>query len=90
MERQLLCDHLHLFFVGKASEWYWKFHRSCHSFNWIEFCREFRNKFKESNNGMDIWEFISSKRQAEKKPFEDYQFQVERLFSRLSTPISEE
>jgi len=92
VDRQLLCDHLHLFFVGKASDWYWKFHRSCHQFNWIEFCREFRNKFKESDNDMDIWEFINSKRQAEKEEefFEDYQFQVERLVSRLSTSISEE
>jgi len=41
---------------------------------------------------MDIWEFINSKRQAEKEEefFEDYQFQVERLVSRLSTSISEE
>jgi len=39
---------------------------------------------------MDIWEFINSKRQAEKESFEDYQFQVEGLISRLSTSISEE
>ncbi|XP_030555645.1 uncharacterized protein LOC115769252 [Drosophila novamexicana] len=87
---QLLCDHLHLFFGGKAVEWYWRFHRACPQFTWDEFCREFRKKFDDIDTDMDIWEAINSRRQGDKETFEEYQFQVERLVSRLKTIISEE
>lgn len=88
-DHQLLSDHLHLFFTGKANEWYWKFHQSCAHFTWAEFCREFRQKFRDVDTDMDIWESINNRRQADREPFEEYQFQIEKLVSRLSTRISE-
>ncbi|KAL7726384.1 hypothetical protein ACLKA6_004524 [Drosophila palustris] len=75
----MLCDHLHLLFGGKASDWYWKFHQANPSFTWELFCTEFRKRFEDIDTDMDIWELINSRRQGEKELFEEYQFAVEKL-----------
>jgi len=33
-DQNILRDHLHLFFGGKATEWYWKFHKANPNFTW--------------------------------------------------------
>lgn len=80
---QLLCDHLHLFFAGKANEWYWQYHRSCNHLTWDDFCKEFMQKFRDIDSDMDIWESINSRHQGDKESFEEYQFHVEKLVDRL-------
>lgn len=87
---QLLCDHLHLFFAGKANEWYWQYHRSCNYHTWDDFCKEFIQKFRDIDSDMDIWESINSRHQGDKESFEEYQFHVEKLVARLKNKISEE
>lgn len=86
----LLCDHLHLLLVGKANEWFWKFHKTYPHFIWNTFCVEFRKKFEDIETDMDIWESINSRRQGEKESFEEFQFDVEKLVARLRNPIQEE
>ncbi|KAH8275860.1 hypothetical protein KR044_004724, partial [Drosophila immigrans] len=55
---KLLCDHLHLLFNGKASDWYWKFHRNHDDFTWETFCKEFRERFDEGETDLDLMDKI--------------------------------
>jgi len=65
-DQNILCDHLHLFFGGKANEWYWNFHKANPNFTWAKFCQEFRKKFEDIDTDMHIWESINSRRQGDK------------------------
>lgn len=86
---QILCDHLHLLFVGRANEWYWRVHRANPRFTWQSFCEEFRKKFEDTDDEMDVWEMINSRRQGDQESFEDFQFAIEKLIGRLQKDVSE-
>lgn len=89
-DHNLLCDHLHLLLGDKASDWFWKFHRNNPCFTWEKFCEEFRKKYEDADTDMDIWDSINARKQGEKEPFEEFQFEIEKLVSRLRNSIAEE
>lgn len=89
-DHNLLCDHLHLLLGDKASDWFWKFHRNNPCFTWEKFCEEFRKKYEDADTDMDIWDSINARKQNDKEPFEEFQFEIEKLVSRLRNPITEE
>lgn len=88
-EFQLLCDHLYLLFTGKASDWYWKFHRTHSNFTWEIFCLEFKRRFEKIETDYDIWEKIRKRRQGDNEPFDDFQCSIEDLVDRLQNGIPE-
>lgn len=85
----LLCDNLHVLLTGKASSWFWKFHKRNQHFNWGTFCSELHRKFDDNLSDLDIWEKIRKRRQRDNENFEDYQTSIEDLVERLSSKVSE-
>ncbi|KAM8701820.1 hypothetical protein ACLKA7_007658 [Drosophila subpalustris] len=37
-----LCKHIHILFVGRARDWYWRYHKKVDRITWSEFCLALR------------------------------------------------
>lgn len=44
---QILCQHAHILFEGKALKWYWRFHRSCDNMEWLDLCDALKRQYKD-------------------------------------------
>ncbi|KAL7723526.1 hypothetical protein ACLKA6_001966 [Drosophila palustris] len=50
-----LCKHIHILFVGRARDWYWRYHKKVDRITWSEFCLALRQQYRDYKS-----EFASS------------------------------
>lgn len=87
----LLCQHAHILFDGKARQWYWRFHRQTLGlFNWQDLCQALKKQFRETITDSDIKDDMRRRKQRANENFEDYLEVLMGMSDRLQTPISEQ
>lgn len=85
----LLCEHAHILFEGKALKWFWRIHRSFDNLDWDELCGALKRQFKEYNTDFDIKDDIRRRKLKQNESFDDYYDAIMVLCDRLRIPLSD-
>lgn len=86
----LLLNHGHCLFEGKALTWFWRYHKQNYDdMDWISLANALRHQYKVDYSDFDILNDIRSKRQKSNEKFDDYLDAISALTDRLRTPISD-
>lgn len=87
---ELLCQHAHILFDGKAKQWFWRFHRQTQgTFSWRDLCEASRKQFRDILTDSDIMDDIRRRRQRNNENFEDFLDILIGMGDRLQTPLNE-
>lgn len=86
----LLCGNASSLFEGKASDWFWRYHRSVSSIRWFDLCRSLREQYRDSRTDVDIRELIRERKQKPNESFDNFYESIVALTDRLKTPLSDE
>lgn len=68
----LICKNLHILLIGKAREWYWRYHKQVHTIQWEEFCDAIRSQYKEYKSSFDIREEVRNRKQKAGENFDSF------------------
>lgn len=86
----IICQHAHILFEGKAEKWYWRYHRQTgNSFTWGDLCRNLRRQFKDTTSEYDLKEDMRRRKQRQNESFEDFLEILMGMSDRLETPLTE-
>lgn len=85
----LLCRHISTLFDAKASEWFWRYHRSVSEIRWADLCTALRHQYKDSRKDVDFREMIRDRKQLPGENFDSFYESIVDISDRLSTPLPE-
>lgn len=85
----LLCEHAHILFEGRALKWFWRYHRSCGNMNWDDLCEELKRQYKDYDTDFDIKDDILRRKQKHNETFDDYYDAIMVICDRLRNPLPE-
>lgn len=83
----LLCKNASALFEGKASDWFWRFHRSVVNITWPILCRALRQQYRDSRTDVDIRELIRDRKQKLNETFDVFYESIVQLIDHLSEPL---
>ena len=83
----LLSEHCHLLFVGRAKDWYWRYRRNVHQIVWHDLCVALQYDFSDHLMDDEVKDLIRARKQGFNEPFEEYYSDVLRICDRLRTII---
>ncbi|XP_033248806.1 uncharacterized protein LOC117188690 [Drosophila miranda] len=86
---EVLCEHIHILFSGRASEWFWRYRRTVDRVNWSDLCKSLNSCFLEPLSDDDVRELIRDRKQQISESFDEFHNGVMHLVDRLQYPISE-
>lgn len=86
---EILCGNASMLFEGKASDWFWRFHKSVGNFQWSDLCRALREQYRDSRTDMDFRELIRDRKQKPNELFDVFYESVIDLVDRLNQPLSD-
>ncbi|XP_033254331.1 uncharacterized protein LOC117193712 isoform X2 [Drosophila miranda] len=86
---EVLCEHIHILFSGRASEWFCRYRRTVDRVNWSDLCKSLNSYFLEPLSDDDVRELIRDRKQQISKSFDEFHNGVMHLVDRLQYPISE-
>lgn len=86
----LLCGNASSLFEGKASDWFWRYHRSVEVISWSQLCRALRQQYQDSRTDVDIRELIRDRKQKQNESFDSFYDSIVSLTDRLKEPLSDE
>ncbi|KAL7726509.1 hypothetical protein ACLKA6_001131 [Drosophila palustris] len=87
---QSVCKHMHILFVGKARDWFWRYHKQVDRIVWSEFCEVLRHQFKDYRSDFMSKEQVRSRKQKPGETFTNFYDSVASLIDRFAVKISEE
>ncbi|KNE88882.1 hypothetical protein PSTG_17672, partial [Puccinia striiformis f. sp. tritici PST-78] len=85
----LLCNNISSLFEAKASDWYWRFHKSTREVKWENLCNALRRQFRDSRTDEDIRELIRDRKQKANEKFDTFYDSVVQLTDRLDYPMGD-
>lgn len=85
----VLCEHLHILFIGRGLDWYWRYRRSVERVEWSSLCEALRSHFQDHLSDGDIKELIRERKQGDNEKFDEFYSAVQYLCDRLRYPISD-
>lgn len=85
----VLCEHAHILFEGKALKWFWRFHRSSSNMNWSDLCGALKRQYKDYYTDFDIKDEILRRKQKSNENFDEFYDAIIVLCDRLRTSISD-
>lgn len=83
------CRNLHILLVGKARDWYWRYHKQVKTVNWKDFCEALRGQYREFKSSFDIREEVRNRKQRPGETFDIFFDAVLAIMDRLPTPMSD-
>lgn len=86
---ETLCRSASALFDGKASDWFWRFHRSVHVVQWFDLCKALRQQYRDSRTDIDFRELIRDRKQKPNEPFDVFYEAVIDLVDRLDKPLED-
>lgn len=86
----VICKNLHILLIGKAREWFWRYHKRVVSVEWDDFCLAIRNQYKELKSPFDIKEEVRCRKQRPGEVFDVFLDAVTTIMDRLPDPIPDE
>ncbi|KAI8118689.1 hypothetical protein CVS40_9622 [Lucilia cuprina] len=86
---ELLCRHISTLFDSKATEWFWRYHRSVNEIRWPDLCNALRHQYKDSRTDVDFREMIRDRKQHHGESFDSFYDAIVEISDRLSTPLQE-
>jgi len=87
---ELLNKNIHQLLMGKASSWYWRFHKQVQTFTWSEFCEALREQYRESRSTTELREQIRARKQKPGESFDSFYEAVCKLIDKLSVTFGED
>lgn len=85
----LICQHAHSLFEGKAKQWFWRYHRLTTDLNWFSLCEALKRQFKDDLTDYDIKDDIRQRKQKQNESFDDFMDAISSLCDKLKTQMSE-
>ncbi|XP_037815734.1 uncharacterized protein LOC119606371 [Lucilia sericata] len=86
----LLVEHVHSLFEGKALKWFWRFHRQTDTTPvWFDLCDALRREFKDTNTDYDIKDDMRRRKQKNSESFDSFLDTMMNLSDKLRIPFSE-
>ncbi|XP_052858125.1 uncharacterized protein LOC128265919 [Drosophila gunungcola] len=85
----VMCSNASALFEGKASDFYWRYHKSVQSVKWSELCGALRRQFRDTRTDVDIRELIRDRKQKEKENFDSFYDAIVQLTDSLECPLNE-
>ncbi|KAI8115044.1 hypothetical protein CVS40_12674 [Lucilia cuprina] len=85
----LLCRNASVLFDGKASNWFWRYHKSVREIKWPDLCLSLRRQFKDTRTDMDYRELIRDRKQKIGESFDAFYDSILELVDHLEQPIPE-
>lgn len=85
----ILCRSASSLFEGKASDWYWRFHRTVPVVIWRDLCKALRQQYRDSRTDIDFRELIRDRKQKPNEPFDTFYDSVIDLVDRLDKPLDD-
>ena len=86
---ELLCDHISTLFESKASDWFWRHHKSSRRIVWSELCDALREQYCDSRTDIDFREMIRDRKQKSGESFDSFYESIVDISDRLTTPLPE-
>ncbi|XP_044316580.1 uncharacterized protein LOC123037875 [Drosophila rhopaloa] len=86
---EILCDHIHILFSGRASEWFWRYRRTVDKVVWKSLCSSLSSYFHDPLSDDDVRELIRDRKQQPNESFDEFHNAIMLLVDRLQYPISE-
>jgi len=75
---------------GRASSWYWRFHKRVRTFTWSEFCVALREQYRESRSTTELREQIRARKQNTGEFFDSFYEAVCKLIDKLSVTFGKD
>lgn len=85
----LLCGHISTLFDAKASDFYWRYHRSVSRIRWPDLCRALRKQYRDTRTDVDFREMIRDRKQRSGESFDTFYEAIVSIADKLSEPLSE-
>ncbi|KAI8124706.1 hypothetical protein CVS40_5146 [Lucilia cuprina] len=85
----LLCKNASALFEGKASDWYWRYHKTVREIKWTDLCLALRRQFRDTRTDMDYRELIRDRKQKPGESFDTFYDSILELVDHLDQPIAE-
>lgn len=86
----VILKNLNTLLIGKAKDWYWRYHKQTPSLNWNDFCVAIRAQYKDFKTSYDIREDIRNRKQRANESFDTFFEAISALMDRLPTPMTDE
>lgn len=84
-----VCRHASLLFDSKASDWFWRYHKSVSEIRWPSLCEALRRQYKDTRTDVDYREKIRDRKQKANESFDSFYDSIVQLTDRLNQPIPE-
>lgn len=85
----ILCRSASTLFEGKASDWFWRFHRTVPVVRWVDLCKALRQQYRDSRTDIDFRELIRDRKQKPNEPFDTFYDSIIDLVDRLDSPFDD-
>lgn len=86
----IICQNLNTLLIGKAREWYWRYHKQVSIVKWDEFCQAIRCQYKEMKSSFDLREEIRNRKQKPGETYDTFFDALSTIGDRLPMPMCEE
>lgn len=87
---EVLCEHAHSLFEGKAKKWFWRYIRQTDNLVWFDLCDALRVQYKDTTTDYDIKDDMRRRRQKPTETFDEYLDSMMSSSDKLRVPISEQ
>lgn len=85
----VICRNLNILLIGKAREWFWRYHKRVTTVQWDDFCDAIRSQYKEFKSPFDIKEEIRGRKQKVGETFDAFLDSITTMMDRLPEPVPE-
>lgn len=87
----LLCQHAHILFEGKARQWFWRYHRQKEGmFDWLDLCEALKKQFRDISTDIEIKDDMRRRKQRNGENFEEYLEGIMKIGDRLQAPLTDQ
>lgn len=86
---EIISQHVHSLFEGKAKQWFWRFHRLNENFTWPSLCEALRKQYKEDYTDYDIKDDIRNRKQRTNETFDEFLDSILVLCDKLENQMSD-
>lgn len=85
----VICRNLNILLIGKAGEWYWRYHRQASPIVWEDFCEALKYQYRDFKSTFDIREEVRNRKQKAGESFDSFYEAVSSILDRLPAPMSD-
>lgn len=86
---ELLCRYVSCLFEFKASDWFWRYHKSVREIRWPDLCNALIRQYNDFRTDIDFRELIRERKQKYTETFDHFYESILELIGRLEQPLPE-